>query len=124
MGRLLKTLYPTHKPSDFDADTEELKTNLRQRGRFAALKGLGFAPKPMLERRLNVVKTPALVAMDTKVPDWPAPAVEARFVAEESSAELILIKDACHYPQTEMPEQVAPAILDFLARVPAPVTSA
>jgi hypothetical protein len=30
---------------------------------------------------------------------------------------LVLVQDAGHYPQTEMPEQVTPAVIDFLARV-------
>jgi pimeloyl-ACP methyl ester carboxylesterase len=48
---------------------------------------------------------------------WPDPEAEARFISEAPSAELVLVEDAGHYPQTEMPEQVTPAMLDFLARV-------
>jgi hypothetical protein len=54
--------------------------------------GLGFSPKTASEERLSLVKAPVLVVMGTKDPDWP----------------------------TEMPEQVTPAILDFLARVRTP----
>jgi pimeloyl-ACP methyl ester carboxylesterase len=62
--------------------------------------------------------------MGTKDPDWSDPEAEARFIAEALSAELVLVEGAGHYPQTEMPEQVTPAIVDFLARVRAPEASA
>jgi pimeloyl-ACP methyl ester carboxylesterase len=112
-----KTLYPTRLPSDFDAYIAQLKTNLKEPGRFDALKGLGFSPKTASEQRLSKVKTPALVVMGTKDPDWPDPQAEAQFIAEALSAELVMVEGAGHYPQTEMPEQTTPAILDFLRQV-------
>jgi pimeloyl-ACP methyl ester carboxylesterase len=112
-----QTLYPTRKPGDFDQYIAALKANLSQPGRFAALKGLGFAPKTAAEQRLGRVKSPALVVMGTQDPDWPDPEAEARFIAEALSAERVMVDGAGHYPQTEMPEQVTPAMLVFLARV-------
>ena len=112
-----KTLYPSQQPSDFDAYLADLKANLKEPGRFEALKGLGFAPKTASEQRLGQVKRPALVVMGTADPDWPDPEAEARFIAEALSGELVLVEGAGHYPQTEMPDQTARAILDFLARV-------
>lgn len=123
-GMLYKTLYPTHKPDDFGEYIAQLQANLREPGRYAALKGLGFSPKTAAEERLDQVQAPALVIMGTKDPDWPDPEAEARFIAEALSAELVLVEGAGHYPQTEMPEQVTPAIVDFLARVRAPEASA
>lgn len=113
-----KTLYPTRQPEDFDEYIAQLQANLREPGRFAALKGLGAAPRAASEDRLSQVKAPVLVVMGTKDPDWPDPEAEARFIAGALSAELLLVEGAGHYPQTEMPEQVTPAVLDFLARVP------
>jgi pimeloyl-ACP methyl ester carboxylesterase len=112
-----KTLYPTQKPSDFDAYLAALKENLGQPGRFAALKSLGSAPKTAAEQRLGQVRAPALVVMGTADPDWPHPEAEARFIADALSAEVMMVEGAGHYPQTEMPEKVTPGILDFLARV-------
>jgi pimeloyl-ACP methyl ester carboxylesterase len=122
-GMFYKTLYPTRQPDDFDEYIAQLQANLREHGRFAALKGLGSTPKAASEDRLSQVKAPALVVMGTKDPDWPDPEAEARFIASALSAELLLVEGAGHYPQTEMPEQVTPAVLDFLARVPTPQTS-
>ncbi len=119
-----KTLYPSQQPSDFDAYLADLKANLKEPGRFEALKGLGFAPKTASEQRLSQMKAPALVVMGTADPDWPDPEAEARFIADALSGELVLVEGAGHYPQTEMPEQTARAILDFLARVGKPEAAA
>jgi pimeloyl-ACP methyl ester carboxylesterase len=116
-GMFYKTLYPTQKPSDFDQYYDQLMANLRQPGRFEALKGLGFSPKTASEERISQVRTPAMVIMGTKDPDWPDPEAEGRWIAGQLSAELLLVEDAGHYPQTEMPDKVTPAVLDFLARV-------
>ena len=116
-GMFYKTLYPTRQPDDFDEYIAQLKATLREPGRFAAVKGLGSAPKTASEGRLGQVKAPTLVVMGTKDPDWPDPEVEARFIAEALSGKIVLVEGAGHYPQTEMPEQVTPAVLDFLARV-------
>ena len=116
-GMFYKTLYPTAQPDDFDAYINDLKISLREPGRFEALKALAFAPKTASEERLDQVKAPTLVIMGTKDPDWPDPVAEARFMEEKLSAELVLIEDAGHYPQTEMPEKTTPAILEFLNSV-------
>ena len=57
---------------------------------------------------------PTLVIMGTKDPDFPDPAAEAKYIADQTSGRLELIEGAGHYPQTEMPEVTAPLVLDFL----------
>ena len=116
-GMFYKTLYPTRKPDDFDEYFEKLMANLHEPGRFKALKEIGFGPKTASEERISQVQVPALVVMGTKDPDWPDPEAEARWIAEQLPAELLLVEGAGHYPQTEMPEKVTLAVLDFLARV-------
>ena len=112
-----KTLYPSRQPADFDKYLADLKTNLREPGRFDALKGLGFAPKTDAENSLDKVDIPTLVIMGTSDPDWPDPKAEAQFIADRVSGELVFIEGAGHYPQTEMPEQVTPKVIEFLNRV-------
>lgn len=112
-----KTLYPTRQPNDFDQYLDELSANLREPGRFEALKGLGFSPKTASEERIHRVKTPSLVVMGTKDPDWPDPEQEASWIIEQLSGSLLLVEGAGHYPQTEMPEKVIPGVLDYLARI-------
>jgi pimeloyl-ACP methyl ester carboxylesterase len=111
-----KTLYPSQQPDDFEEYLSQLRANLKEPGRFEALKKVGFAPKKDSETRLSAVKAPALVIMGTRDPDWPDPEAEARFIADSLSAELVLIDGAGHYPQTERPKEVTPQIVDFLTR--------
>ena len=66
--------------------------------------------------RLSRVKVPVLVVMGTKDVDWPDPTAEARFVAESLNGELLLVPDAGHYPMTEYPELVNPALVAFARR--------
>ncbi len=115
-GMFYKTLYPTRKPDDFDDYMNQMLANFREPGRFEALKGLGFSPKTASEDRISQVKAPSLVVMGTKDPDWPDPEAEARWIASQLSAEIHLVEGAGHYPQTEMPELVIPAVLAFLGK--------
>jgi pimeloyl-ACP methyl ester carboxylesterase len=112
-----RTLYPTHKPADFEAYLDRLTANLSQPGRFEAVKAFPNASRQAWEERLPRVKTPALVVMGTKDPDFPDPAAEGQYLAEKIGGRLVLIEGAGHYPQTEMPEKTAPAVLEFLRQV-------
>jgi pimeloyl-ACP methyl ester carboxylesterase len=111
-----RTLYPTRKPDDFQDYIRQLRENLAEPGRFAAVKALGGSSRKPSEERLTRVTTPALVIMGTKDPDFPDPAVEGRLVADQTGGALQLIEGAGHYPQTEMPEQTVPIVLGFLER--------
>ncbi len=113
-----KTLFPTRKPDDFDQYLDKLSANLHEPGRFAALKSLGFSPKTASAERIGQVQTTSLVVMGTKDPDWPDPAAEGSWIVDHlSGSSLLLVQDAGHYPQTEMPEKVIPGVLDFLSRI-------
>lgn len=109
-----KSLYPTRKPTDFDEYLTKLRANMREKGRFEAAMALGSSSKEPVEGILNKVKVPTLVIAGTKDPDWPNPKAEAQLIANNLSGRLLVVGDAGHYPQTEMPEKVSPAILDFL----------
>jgi pimeloyl-ACP methyl ester carboxylesterase len=110
------TLYPTHKPRDFAAYSQNLRQNLAEGGRMEALQKMLAASKSASEQRLGAVKAPVMVLMGTKDPDFKDPEVEARWVAEKLSARLHMVEGAGHYPHAEMPEVVAPLVLNFLAQ--------
>jgi pimeloyl-ACP methyl ester carboxylesterase len=61
-----------------------------------------------------------LVVMGTADPDFAGfqggPDGEAHYVAERLHGQVLMVQGAGHYPHTEMPEQVGPAIISFLAR--------
>jgi pimeloyl-ACP methyl ester carboxylesterase len=110
------TLYPTHKPADFKDYLNQLTENMKQPGRFDAVVALGNSPRQPSEERLKQVKAPTLVIMGTKDPDFPDPAAEGKYIAEQTGGHLELIEGAGHYPQTEIPGTATPIVIDFLDR--------
>lgn len=114
------SLYPSAKPADFAAYRQALVANLREPGRFDAGKAMTLTPRGPATERLAQVSVPTLVIMGTKDPDFPDPAAEARFIAERTRGEIALITGGGHYPQTELPDQTTPVILDFLRRAAVP----
>jgi pimeloyl-ACP methyl ester carboxylesterase len=113
-GMYYRTLYPTHKPADFDDYMAQLLKNLAQPGRFDAANRLGTSSRAPSQERLNSVRVPTLVIMGSKDPDFPDPAGEAQYIAQQTGGRVAMIEGAGHYPQTEMPEKTAPLVLDFL----------
>jgi pimeloyl-ACP methyl ester carboxylesterase len=110
------SLYPTHKPDDFDEYMNRLTENMREPGRMDAAAGLSFCSRQPSDERLNRIKVPTLVIMGGKDPDFPDPAAEGKILAERTGGSLEVIEGAGHYPQTEMPEKTVPILLDFLNR--------
>lgn len=108
------TFYPTAKPPDFEHYMAQLMENLKEPGRFEAVKAFGTSPRQPSEERLDQLKSPSLVIMGSKDADFPDPIAEGKIVAQSICGALALIDGAGHYPQTEMPEKTAAAILDFL----------
>jgi pimeloyl-ACP methyl ester carboxylesterase len=53
-------------------------------------------------------------------PDFTDPAAEAQWIGEKLNAEVVLVADAGHYPQSQQPEITTSAVLGFLAKI-APV---
>jgi pimeloyl-ACP methyl ester carboxylesterase len=88
--------------------------NLQEPGRFDAGKAMTYSPRQPAADRLNRIQVPTLVVMGTKDPDFPDPVAEATFIAEQTGGRLALIEGGGHYPQTELPGQTTPIILDFL----------
>jgi pimeloyl-ACP methyl ester carboxylesterase len=110
------SLYPSRKPEDFEAYLKQLEQNLAEPGRFAAAAAMGTTPRLPCTERLNQVQVPTLVIMGSKDPDFD-PLAEGKFIAEQTGGRLKMIEGAGHYPQTEMPEVIAPVVLDFLKRL-------
>jgi pimeloyl-ACP methyl ester carboxylesterase len=90
---------------------------LAEPGRFTAVKAMLSRSDAAIEARLPSVDVPSLVLMGTKDPDFPDPEAEARWIADRLRGVVGLVEGAGHYPQTEMPEIVAPLISDFLKKV-------
>jgi len=115
--RYFTSLYPTARPADFRAYLSRLGANLREPGRFAALRRMLFASKSASEERLGRVIAPAFIVMGTKDRDFKNPANEAQLVAGslvQARSTIQLIEGAGHYPQAEMPAKTGPAVVSFL----------
>ena len=108
------SLFPTRKPADFASYRKALGDNLRENGRMAALKSMVYLPKSDTEAMLTKTGLPVLLVMGTKDADFPDPPSEAQWAVEKLGAKLLLVQGAGHYPHTEMPEQVGPAVVSFL----------
>ena len=107
-------LYPSAKPADFDAYLAALRENLAEPGRMRAFRRTVASSKAEAEARLPRVKTPVLVVMGSKDPDFPDPEAEGRRIAQELDGTLYVIPEAGHYPHAEMPEATAAPIEAFL----------
>lgn len=108
------------RPADFTARKAELRRNLAEPGRYAAVSAMATPGGHRdTEPRLADVRAPALVVMGGADPDFPDPAAEARFTADALGAggEVLLVDGVGHYPQAEAPEVVAPAVLELLRKV-------
>jgi pimeloyl-ACP methyl ester carboxylesterase len=111
------SLYPSRKPVDFEDYLDRLTANLKEDGRFDAVKGFVAASRLPSETRLTEVQAPILVVMGAADPDFPDPVAEANYIVERTGGQLALIEGAGHYPQSEVPDVTNPHIIQFLQSV-------
>jgi pimeloyl-ACP methyl ester carboxylesterase len=108
------SLFPTRRPDDFAPSLAGLVAMLRQPGRMRAMRRMMLAASNT-EAQLSRVQAPALVVMGTRDPDFkPDPRAEAEWIAAQVRGAVRMIDGAGHYPQVEMPDETAPAIVSFL----------
>lgn len=115
-----KSLYKTRQPADFAEYLAALKANLRQPGRFAATRAMMYGNHRNVAARLGDVHAPALVVMGSKDPDFPDPAAEARWMADQLHGTVQMIDGAGHYPHAEMPTETGAAIIKFMHHIQEP----
>jgi pimeloyl-ACP methyl ester carboxylesterase len=54
------------------------------------------------------------VVMGELDPDFPKAAEEAAWIGQQLDAEVLMVPEAGHYPQSQQPELVNPAVVTFL----------
>ena len=117
----MPTLYKGKKPADFEQYRAKVVASLKRTGYGKAFslttRQTSHAPA---EARLGDVTAPAIVIMGDSDPDFKDPAGEATWIGEKLNAQVVMVADAGHYPQSQQPEITTPAVLGFLASV-APV---
>ena len=113
----LPKLYAGRRPADFAAYLDTVVAALGRPGHARAFSRTARTTHAPVEARLGAVVAPTLVVMGECDPDFPDPRAEADWIARTLGAEVVMVPDAGHYPQSQQPELTTAAVLAFLARV-------
>lgn len=111
----LPTLYAGRKPADFIDYRRSLGTAIRRPGYAKAFSLTTRTSHAGAEAALPRVTARTLVVMGELDPDFPSPAGEAQWISEQIPATVVLVPDAGHYPQSQRPDIVGPAVASFLS---------
>jgi pimeloyl-ACP methyl ester carboxylesterase len=110
-------LYTGQRPADFDNYRARVVAQLRRPGYAKAFSLTTRTSHDESEARLTAVSAPTLVLMGEKDPDFPDPKAEADWIGDTLSAEVVMVPDAGHYPQSQRPDITTDAVLRFLKTV-------
>jgi pimeloyl-ACP methyl ester carboxylesterase len=113
----LPKLYAGRRPADFGEYRDQVGASLRRPGyakAFSATTGTSHDPA---EARLADVTAPALVVMGEQDPDFPDLQAEADWIARALRAQVVMVPEAGHYPQSQRPDVTTGAVLHFLESV-------
>jgi pimeloyl-ACP methyl ester carboxylesterase len=112
----LPGLYAGRKPADQARFAAAANAAMRRKGYATAFSKTSHLSHAPAEAALPGVHTPVLVVMGELDPDFPKPADEAAWIADLLEAEVLMVPESGHYPQSQRPEIVNPAIVAFLAK--------
>ena len=107
-------LYAGQRPDDFEEYRGQVVASLRRPGYAKAFSLTTRTDHTPAEARLADVSAPTLVVMGDQDPDFPDPRAEAHWIAEALRAEVVMVPDTGHYPQSQRPEITAEAVVRFL----------
>jgi pimeloyl-ACP methyl ester carboxylesterase len=111
----LPKLYAGRKPADFDAYRDQVVAAIKRPGHPRAFSRTTHTNHDPAAARLDAVTAPTLVVMGEQDPDFPDPKVEAGWIGETLHAEVVMVPEAGHYPQSQRPDVTNEAVLHFLA---------
>lgn len=103
------------RPTDFDSQEQALGKNLKEKGRLDAIKAMMRASKSDIAENLSTLKTPTLLIMGGKDPDYPDPIAESNDLCKllGGPVEVNMIQNVGHYPQLEAPQEVLTSIRNW-----------
>lgn len=114
----MPTLYKGTKPADFEQYRSTVIASLKRPGYGKAFSlTTSQTTHDPAEARLGDVTVPAIVIMGDSDPDFKDPAGEAKWIGEKLNAQVVMVSEAGHYPQSQRPDITTPAVLGFLATV-------
>jgi pimeloyl-ACP methyl ester carboxylesterase len=108
-----KSLYKGAPPADLSEYADKLEANLKERGRFEALKGMLWASQAPCAARIGQVRAPVLVIVGADDPDFDDPRAQAKSVVQHLHGTVFIVQGAGHYPHVEYPRMVANEIDGF-----------
>jgi pimeloyl-ACP methyl ester carboxylesterase len=107
----LPKLYAGTKPDDFAEYRDAVSDAMKQPGHAKAFSLTTRTRHDAAAKALDAVKTPTVVVMGELDPDFPDPRVEAQWIAEALQAEVVMVPQAGHYPQSQSPRVTTDAVL-------------
>jgi len=110
----LPKLYAGQRPADFDEYRDQVAASLHRPGYAKAFSLTTRTSHTPVEARLADVSAPALVVMGEQDPDFPNPRAKADWIAQTLRAEVVMVPEAGHYPQSQRPDVTTEAIVRFL----------
>lgn len=114
----LPKLYAGQQPPDQRAHLDAVAAAMSRTGYTKAFAQLvAQLDHSVVEARLGEVQAKTLVVMGDLDPDFPDPRAEADWIAAHLDARVVMVPEAGHYPQSQRPDLVVPAILEFLTEV-------
>jgi pimeloyl-ACP methyl ester carboxylesterase len=113
----LPKLYAGSRPDDFEEYRERVVASLRRPGYAKAFSLTTRTNHDPAEVRLGDVTAPTMVIMGDRDPDFADPAAEAGWIGKSLNAEVVMIAEAGHYPQSQQHDFTTRAVLRFLEAV-------
>jgi pimeloyl-ACP methyl ester carboxylesterase len=113
----LPKLYAGRRPADFGEYRDQVVAGLRRPGHAKAFPATTRTSHDPAGARLADVRAAALVVMGEQDPDFRDPRAEAEWIARALRAQVVMVPEAGHYPQSQRPGITAGAVLRFLESV-------
>ncbi len=110
-------LYAGRRPADFDEYKSRVVASLRRPGYAQAFSLTTRTNHDPAEGRLADVAVPTMVIMGEQDPDFREPFDEATWIGRTLRAEVVMVPEAGHYPQSQQPEITSEAVLRFLSTI-------
>ena len=110
-------LTPGRRPADFGEYRNRVVASLRGPGYAKAFSATTRTSHDLAEARLAEVTVPVLVVMGEQDPDFRDPRAEADWVGRALRAQVVMVPEAGHYPQSQRPGITTGAVLRFVESV-------
>lgn len=118
-GTYLPKLYAGHRPDDFEAHRTAMLAAMRRPGAAHGFSQTTRTSHDAAQAATSRVTAPTVVVMGALDPDFADPAAEAAWLAGSLAgpAEVVLVPDCGHYPQSQQPGRSGAAVLALVERV-------